>query len=714
MVELRAGSGIALAEDTTAGTLTVSASGGGGGSSTVVTPQQFQVSSGLALPLGGGVQDDSAAFVAAIAYLKSIALDSGWVIKSSPKLFIPAGNYNVGTTTLDITHTLIVEGENGLNGLAARLKWTGDCDGIRTQEYNTSGKTTVDGVTHISGRNAIIRNIALCGPYEDNPDFTGNTESDNHAIRVKANVTIEDVFIDGWAGDGVHALTSSGAGSPEEGNSNVSFINRLRVTNVRNGVYLDGADANAWTTIGVYGTYCRQHTIYDSSFLGNNHIGPHSANAGLVPGVPPCVVNRGGNRYGLIQGQATGASTNAPPSSTVTITIASPGVITWTAHGLGAGTPVAFSTTGALPTGFVAATTYYVVNPTTNTFQLAATVGGSAINTSGSQSGVHTASAGIDNAYWLYMGPGAANTSLNIPAWASGTTYREGGGYRTDSANAANLFLNPYQEGGECPSQFVKPTLVIGGLTGGSRDILTTGNIILGSKIIAPSADGGNKLGATNIFSTSNSLPQLVVHNNSALAAGAFARTDYCQGYEADGVTPLGVARIRAWPTTSSAATAEGVMYFGFRTFGGGGAFTDLLQLSGATGSTPYLAPITDNALDLGLTGTRWKNVFAYVGSFTTSVTIGGGTPITKTVVYTPSITPASVAAATVAEQTFTVAGLTTADKVIVNPPAIANATGIVGARVSAADTLAIRFVNPTAGALTPSSGTYTVIAIRS
>lgn len=96
------------------------------------------------------------------------------------------------------------------------------------------------------------------------------------------------------------------------------------------------------------------------------------------------------------------------------------------------------------------------------------------------------------------------------------------------------------------------------------------------------------------------------------------------------------------------------------------------------------------------------------------SVAIGSGTVLTKAVVYTPTLTPASVAAAVVAEQTFTVTGLTTADKVIVNPPAIANATGIAGARVSAADTLAIRFVNPTAGALTPTSGTYTVLAFRS
>lgn len=89
-------------------------------------------------------------------------------------------------------------------------------------------------------------------------------------------------------------------------------------------------------------------------------------------------------------------------------------------------------------------------------------------------------------------------------------------------------------------------------------------------------------------------------------------------------------------------------------------------------------------------------------------------TELTNIKVYSPSITPASVAAATIAEQTFTVTGLTTTDKVIVNPPAIANATGIAGARVSAADTLAIRFVNPTAGALVPTAGTYTVLAVRS
>lgn len=95
-------------------------------------------------------------------------------------------------------------------------------------------------------------------------------------------------------------------------------------------------------------------------------------------------------------------------------------------------------------------------------------------------------------------------------------------------------------------------------------------------------------------------------------------------------------------------------------------------------------------------------------------LSIGNGEEITKLSVYSATITAASVAAATVAEQTFTVAGLAVGDAVIVNPAAISNAVGIAGARASAADTLAVRFVNPTAGALTPTAGDWAIIAIRS
>lgn len=77
-------------------------------------------------------------------------------------------------------------------------------------------------------------------------------------------------------------------------------------------------------------------------------------------------------------------------SATVTITIASPGVVTQTAHPYVNGDRIKLSTTGALPTGLTAGTVYYIVNAATDTYQLSATSGGAAINTSGSQSGTHT------------------------------------------------------------------------------------------------------------------------------------------------------------------------------------------------------------------------------------------------------------------------------------------------------------------------------------
>ena len=96
--------------------------------------------------------------------------------------------------------------------------------------------------------------------------------------------------------------------------------------------------------------------------------------------------NAGGAEWTLVD-----QSGNPITSTTVTITIASPGVVSWTGHGLAADTAIILNTTGALPTGLTAGTTYYVRNPAANSFELSATVGGASINTSGSQSGTHTA-----------------------------------------------------------------------------------------------------------------------------------------------------------------------------------------------------------------------------------------------------------------------------------------------------------------------------------
>lgn len=81
--------------------------------------------------------------------------------------------------------------------------------------------------------------------------------------------------------------------------------------------------------------------------------------------------------------------------------------------------------------------------------------------------------------------------------------------------------------------------------------------------------------------------------------------------------------------------------------------------------------------------------------------------------VITASLTPSSVSTITSPEQTFTVPGLLTTDQVSVSHPSNVNGVGIAGARVSAANTLAIKFVNPTAGSVTPAAGNYLITVVR-
>ena len=79
-------------------------------------------------------------------------------------------------------------------------------------------------------------------------------------------------------------------------------------------------------------------------------------------------------------------------TATFTVNISTPATITSASHGLSIGDTITLTTTGALPTGLATATTYYVITAgfTANSFEVALTSEGTAINTSGTQSGVHT------------------------------------------------------------------------------------------------------------------------------------------------------------------------------------------------------------------------------------------------------------------------------------------------------------------------------------
>jgi hypothetical protein len=91
-----------------------------------------------------------------------------------------------------------------------------------------------------------------------------------------------------------------------------------------------------------------------------------------------------------------------------TVTIANPAVFSKTGHGFTGGERIRLSTTGALPTGLVTTIDYYVIYVSANSYQLSTTFGGTAVATSGTQSGTHSY---MQSLYGL----GDGSTTFNVP-----------------------------------------------------------------------------------------------------------------------------------------------------------------------------------------------------------------------------------------------------------------------------------------------------------
>jgi hypothetical protein len=88
---------------------------------------------------------------------------------------------------------------------------------------------------------------------------------------------------------------------------------------------------------------------------------------------------------------------------------------------------------------------------------------------------------------------------------------------------------------------------------------------------------------------------------------------------------------------------------------------------------------------------------------------------VTSMGVAAVALSPAEVAANTTAEQTFTLSGLRAGDVIVgVSKPTTQAGLGIVGWRVSAANTVAITFSNVTGSPITPTAAqTYLITWAR-
>ena len=264
---------------------------------------------------GDGVTDDSAAFVAAIAALKAHALNTGGsgFYKGSPKLFVPAGHYYLGSTPIDINHTLTIEGEgSGRAGPQAfgctRLRWDGTVSGIRTQHTSTSGDTTVDG-PHDGTGGATLRGLMLDGDYS-------GTEGEHHGLVVRGITFCDDLYIKNWPGEGVKGWTGTVNGTGYGGNISTSRFFGVKTEGCRGGFDFQGTDSNVLTLINCESYQNRQFGIYDNNGAGSNtYIGHHAASCGVCGSIPTqCTYS--GNHYAAKWG---GTFTNAP-SGTATDT----------------------------------------------------------------------------------------------------------------------------------------------------------------------------------------------------------------------------------------------------------------------------------------------------------------------------------------------------------------------------------------------------------
>jgi hypothetical protein len=118
----------------------------------------------------------------------------------------------------------------------------------------------------------------------------------------------------------------------------------------------------------------------------------------------------GGTRYVL-----TTYAQDYKSTAAVTINIATATFTVPSTTGIATGTPVQFTTGGALPTGLTASTKYYARDVTATTFKVSATIGGAAITLSGTQSGAHTAYWNIYSVFGFPTATASNKTGGRVP-----------------------------------------------------------------------------------------------------------------------------------------------------------------------------------------------------------------------------------------------------------------------------------------------------------
>ena len=181
----------------------------------------------------------------------------------------------------------------------------------KSRELRPAGPDRTKTTDYVSGT-SVIKGLHLVGGYAH-----GTTaKAEYHGIHLRCMAAVEDCFIRGFQGDEIHIRGDTNLGN----NTNISCVSRTTVELCRNGVLLQGGDANACSFMHLNVNSNRRWGIFDASFLGNSFFGCHSATNGAQASSGPslCPPNRcvyNGNVYALKHGEDAWGSAN-PPSGT--------------------------------------------------------------------------------------------------------------------------------------------------------------------------------------------------------------------------------------------------------------------------------------------------------------------------------------------------------------------------------------------------------------
>lgn len=216
-------------------------------------------------------------------------------------------------------------------------------------------------------------------------------------------------------------------------------------------------------------------------------------------------------------------------TAAVTVTVAAPGKVGYTAHPFLANDPVVF-TAGTLPTGLTVGTVYFVRNPTANDFELSATSGGASITTTGSAA----VGAFIGRAFGTTSSDFLFKTG-NLPALA-GTLLLTGA--ERKAVPVAAPISGPTLNGNACAFLTTTTNLYLGLLSELTANTttwpsLTTSNVLAATnQIVAPTptfATWSNDLDNAVFVTNTTKFVMKQVVNNAATAIFGELSTDYLE-----------------------------------------------------------------------------------------------------------------------------------------------------------------------------------------